>query len=115
MRDSDLDLLSRPYAIAAVMSRVGITSSSQDLKDTIIDREERNIESSTAGVIDDVWDSDLDLLSRPYVMAAVMSRVGITSSSQDLKDTIVDREERNIESSTAGVIDDVQTRTWTVC
>ena len=94
---------------------MGITSSSQDLKDTIVDREERNIESSTAGVIGDVRDSDLDLLSRPYAMAAVMSRVGITSSSQDLKDTIVDREERNIESSTAGVIDDVRTRTWTVC
>ena len=57
---------------------------------TIVDREERNIESSTAEVIDNVRASDLDLLSRPYAIAAVMSRVGITSSSQDLKDTIVD-------------------------
>ena len=54
------------------MSRVGITSSSQDLRDTIVNREERNIESSTAGVIDDVRDSDLDCLLRPDAMAVAM-------------------------------------------
>ena len=58
--------------MAAVMSRVGITSSSQDLRDTIVNREERNIESSTAGVIDDVQDSDLDCLLRPDAMAVAM-------------------------------------------
>jgi hypothetical protein len=31
--------------------------------------------------------------------------VGITSSSQDLKDTVVDREKRNVECATSEVID----------
>jgi hypothetical protein len=32
--------------------------------------------------------------------------VGITSSSQDFKDTVVDREKRNVECATSEIIDD---------
>jgi hypothetical protein len=32
--------------------------------------------------------------------------MGVTSSSQDLEDTIVDREERNIKGTTTQVVDD---------
>jgi hypothetical protein len=67
-----MTLSSNNVVIKVLATQVGITGSSQDLKDTIIDQEERNIESTTTEVIDDVQDSDLDLLSRPYVMGVAI-------------------------------------------
>jgi hypothetical protein len=48
----------------------------------------------------------LDEVFDDAVIKVLTTQVGITSGSQDLEDTIVDREERDIESTTTEVIDD---------
>lgn len=40
------------------------------------------------------------------VIEILTTEVGITSSSQDPKDTVIDREKRNVECATSEVIDD---------
>ena len=40
------------------------------------------------------------------VVEVLASQMGVSSSSQDLKDTIVDREERHIEGTTTEIVDD---------
>jgi hypothetical protein len=48
----------------------------------------------------------LDKVFDDAVIKVLTTEVGITSSSQDLKDTVVDREKRNVECATSEVIDD---------
>ncbi len=47
----------------------------------------------------------LDKVFNKAVIEILTAEVGITSSSQDLKDTVVDREKRNVECATSEVID----------
>ena len=48
----------------------------------------------------------LDKVFNDAVIEILTTKVGVTSGSQDLKDTVVDREKRNIECATSEVIDD---------
>lgn len=49
---------------------------------------------------------DLDKVVDHAVVKVLSSEVGVTSGSEDLKDTVVDREERDVESSSSQVVDD---------
>ena len=48
----------------------------------------------------------LDKVFNDTVIEILATEVGITSSSQDFKDTVVDREKGNVECATSEVIDD---------
>lgn len=48
----------------------------------------------------------LDEVINDSVVEILTTKVSVTSSSQDLKDTVLNREERDIESTTTKVVDD---------
>ena len=48
----------------------------------------------------------LDRVFNDVVIEILTTEVGITSSSQDLKDTVIDREKRDVKCATSEVIDD---------
>ncbi len=48
----------------------------------------------------------LDRVFNDAVIEILTTEVGITSSSQDLKDTVIDREKRDVKCATSEVIDD---------
>lgn len=48
----------------------------------------------------------LDEVINDSVVEVLTTKMSVTSSSQDLKDTVFNREERNIESTTTKVVDD---------
>jgi len=52
----------------------------------------------------------LNKVSNDSVIKILTTKVGITSSSQDLKDTVIDQEKRNIKCATLKVI--VTIRSW---
>ena len=49
----------------------------------------------------------LDKLFNDTVIKVFTTKMGITGSSQDLKDTVVDGEKRNVECTTSEVVDNV--------
>ena len=77
----DFDEVVNDTVVKVLTTKVGVTSGSQNLKDTVIDGEEGNIESSTTKIVDD----DLGFTTLLVKTVGDGSSGGLVDDTEDLK------------------------------